>query len=418
MNIPVAVAVAYGPVEYGGLEIPHTYTLQDQLQILYLIKTARWDETVANDLLTTLDNVQLLTGFVSPILECTDIPIKYVDQGLLISLRERMGEIQAGVWLEKSWTPSLQQDGDSSIMERLSTLEGVTTGQLKQANAIRLYLRVITIADLTHPSRQFIPADTLGGDFQAGTDLEWPHQLYPPNRAWTTFRRLVKAAFCAKVPSYQRASHSLDLDTPLGLCHAVERNTWWESYITEDCLFYRGVDIDAQIQRFRKRGHGFYTYDFDVDKVPLDSYPINQQHVGENEWVDHGTGTGELWTHRRFRPKPTDTTQQPPPPGKTVNSTLDPSWQARLIGGSDGSVHLRERVAAAAWLISSDKNHFKSACYLMCDINSCSSYRAELKGICWTLKLKDIEYICMTPTEVEQWCDNERSVWASEHAPK
>ena len=49
-NIPNAVT--YGLVRYRGMEMPHTYTSQDQLQVPYLIKALRWDKTVANNLLT------------------------------------------------------------------------------------------------------------------------------------------------------------------------------------------------------------------------------------------------------------------------------------------------------------------------------------------------------------------------------
>ena len=129
-------------MEYGGMEIPDTFTLQDQLQVPYILKQVRWDSTVANDLLTTLEEIQLASGFVRPIMEFTDLPISYIDQGLLIKIRKRMGGYEAGIWFEGAWTPELQRERDAAIMEAFVRILGITPRQLEKANACRLYLRV------------------------------------------------------------------------------------------------------------------------------------------------------------------------------------------------------------------------------------------------------------------------------------
>ena len=149
-NLPDAVV--FDTVNHGGMEFPEAYALQDQLQIKNVIRQLRWDETVANDILVTLDNIQLNVGFVTPIMEDTGPQMDYVDQGLLASLRGRMGEIEATMWIEKAWAPKLQRENDRSIMERFTAIHGATIGQLMKVNSVQLYLRVITIADLTHPS--------------------------------------------------------------------------------------------------------------------------------------------------------------------------------------------------------------------------------------------------------------------------
>ena len=56
------------------------------MQIPDIIRQLRWDKTVANNILVTLDNVQLDTGFVTPIMVGTSVRMDYVDQGLLASL--------------------------------------------------------------------------------------------------------------------------------------------------------------------------------------------------------------------------------------------------------------------------------------------------------------------------------------------
>ena len=71
-------AVLYGPLDYGGLEFVEAYTLQDQVQLEYLLKQLRWDHAVANNFLVALDSVQLCSGLTAPILECTVDPIEYL----------------------------------------------------------------------------------------------------------------------------------------------------------------------------------------------------------------------------------------------------------------------------------------------------------------------------------------------------
>ena len=92
LNRNMPDAVIFGTMSHGGMEFPEAYTLQDQLQIPDIIRHLRWDKKVANDILVTLDNIQLNAGFVTPIMEDTSIRIHYIDQGLLVSLLGRMGE--------------------------------------------------------------------------------------------------------------------------------------------------------------------------------------------------------------------------------------------------------------------------------------------------------------------------------------
>ena len=79
-------AVIYGPLEYGGMEILETYTLQDQLHIMYLMKHLRWGGKVVNDILVTLDNIQQAAGYIRPIFDNTRRQLDYTNQGRPTSL--------------------------------------------------------------------------------------------------------------------------------------------------------------------------------------------------------------------------------------------------------------------------------------------------------------------------------------------
>ena len=57
---------------------------------------------VANNILVTLDNLQLQTGFTFPILEYTSVRVEFVGNSFLLDLRKRLGEIDSALWIEKA----------------------------------------------------------------------------------------------------------------------------------------------------------------------------------------------------------------------------------------------------------------------------------------------------------------------------
>ena len=75
---------------------------------------------------------------------------------------------------------------------------------------------------------------------------------------------------------------------------------------------------------------------------------------------------------------------------------------------SDGSVHTREQVAAAAWFIATGTEHQIQACFLMANVKKVTSYRLELEGI--FRALKNIEFLNWAPKELDQWCYNKQAV--------
>ena len=195
----------------------------------------------------------------------------------------------------------------------------------------------------------------------------------------------------------------MDLDNKLGRWYPVKRNTWHHCYRSHDCLYWRGKDCSI-LQKFkRSKVSGFYNFEEDVTSVPLDAHPIGYRQVGES-----------LWTQRKYSLQQIATVD--PPPGHTVTNTFSDPTCGEIVLGSDGSVHLHEEVATAAWMIYQDDDEYATACFLLANMNSVSSYRTELEGM--FRGLKHINRLQMTPTEVKQWCDNERAVLNCANDPR
>ena len=129
---------------------------------------------------------------------------------------------------------------------------------------------------------------------------------------------------------------------------------------------------------FWEKGTGFYHYTETVTELPMKSHSIALQTVGQS-----------YWTHRRLRLTDKEDPGLLPPRLVTYDNILTRGSSPRKgKAASDGSVHLRGQVAAAACVIATGTEH----------------YRPELEGI--FRALNHIEFLNWAPTELDQWCDN------------
>jgi hypothetical protein len=144
--------VLYRPLSYGGMAFPEIHMLQLSTHLKYLTKQLHWDHTVANNFLVALDSTQLHTGLGLPLLETTTPPIRYVSNSFILSLRMHLNDIGASFWIEDKWSHPLQRENDAFLMDLFVRIPRITPSQLKQANEVQLYLRILTIADLADPS--------------------------------------------------------------------------------------------------------------------------------------------------------------------------------------------------------------------------------------------------------------------------
>ena len=333
-------AVLYGPMEYGGLEFPETYTLQDQVQLDYLIKQLWWDKVVANDFLVALDSVQMCSGFVMSILEATTVSIEYLSPSYIIDLRTRLAEMKAYMWIERCWTPKLQREGDAALMEHFAQCPQISRAMLRKANAVHIYLPVVTIADLADVRGTFIPAGMLTGKWQAGSDLKWPYQPLPSATFWSTFRRCLRLTFSTETPPYHHPSHSLDLDYCLGKWFEVPRNTWYNVYRLESTVFWRNEEDGSLHQMRPSPVRGFHHLDRQVHELPLDCHPIRF----------HQMDGRSIWLHGKYAPKVHMIAAHQP--GLVVEDNIMDEISPVLTIGSNGSVLLHEGKASCSWTTS------------------------------------------------------------------
>ncbi len=128
----------------------------------------------------------------------------------------------------------------------------------------------------------------------------------------------------------------------------------------------------------------------------MDSHSIAYQQVGKNVWMQRPINLS------------LSTTSKNPPSGHLISNILTDPTTEQLVIGSDGSLHLQDQVALAAWIISAGPELFMSATFIMDNVNSYTSHRIELEGI--FRSLHHLDFFNMTPTMADQWCNNEQAV--------
>jgi ribonuclease HI len=393
-------AIVHAPLRYGGMEVPDCYSLQNQLQIPYLMKQLRCNKTVANNFLVTLNNIQLVSGLTTPIFDQSEVHLTYMDKGWITELHSRMQEIEATMWIEDAWSPKLQRENDTAIMAAFSAVPWATKLQLKRANTVRMYMKVITTSDIADPTGTYIPDGRMIGTWIADSSLTWPNSVKPPKAWFALFRKLMRHSLAKDTPTHQPPHYSMSLDTELGDWFGVERHCKTQCATTKTELFWRDENTNDFDVFVKSNTANFYKFSHKVDSLPLWSHPVTFQRFERS-----------IWTNRSFRCV-TEATTQSLPPGLVHQDTLPRGINGKIIAVSDGSAHLRDKCAAGAWILATPEHEFISACFLMSDTSSLTSYRIELEGI--FRALKHIEYLGLKPTEIEQWCDNKAAVIKTE----
>ena len=393
--------VMRGPMEQGGMEFPAIKSRQTEVQTEYVIKQLRNGEDVEEGFMTTLDNLQMQSGLMNPLFE-DSTNLTYMDIGLIVSLRERLNGIDASIWIEDAWKPELQREGDKCLMEEFVRMKYTKT-RLRHLNAVRLRMRVITLADLVDVSGKVIDPHILEGSYVATSPLEWHHTADPPQKWKDEFRKCVRETFCKRMGRRFSYKKQLKLDEPLGKWLPVPRHTLFQCYRGKEAIYKRIFHDDGTttIQRMTARTEltGYYQYDEDVEVLPLETYPILMREVGE-----------EVWTQRIFDMVPKEETIRKPPGLISEDTHQQGSTREPSKTVSDASVLLADQIAGAAWIIPTNTEEYVKACFLMTNMGSMNSYRGELEGA--YRALYHIDYLGMDPAELlTQWFDNASGVW-------
>jgi hypothetical protein len=214
-NRHTARTIIFGSTRYGGFQLAHLYLEQGYLAIKHFLGHVREETLTGDQIVIALSKVQLVAGSGNHYLEEVKSDRSYVPASWLGNIRTFLRCSKASIIVPGAWKPATQRDFDSILMDVFESLKP-SSCTLEKLNAVRLFLRVITLADITDESGRSIEAWALSGSTVATICIDWPHQAKPPDSYWVIWRRFLKKAFAPATPRSHRLNTPIRLAQPLG----------------------------------------------------------------------------------------------------------------------------------------------------------------------------------------------------------
>ena len=220
----------FGPPSLGAFGFTDTYTDQGISQLSLFIGHIRCKQEIGTLLQILMEHLQLVIGFGSPLFNYPFNRVsKFCDKTWLTSLWEYVNSIGAVIHLEDEWIILPQREGDIFLMEAFANPRlGLPPKTLKRLNSCRLFLQVLTLADICDGLGTSICVNSLRG--QKHTDrksrYEWANQAFPSPKAWSLWTLHLRKLFC------KQKHGSTRLKTPLGqwLTHQPRHQEWKYSF--------------------------------------------------------------------------------------------------------------------------------------------------------------------------------------------
>ena len=158
----------------------------------------------------------MVSDFVCHFMESPKIPIDYVSRGWISHIQRHLEKRSGSLSIEKAWSPLLQGMHDDTIMEQIAGCTMTTPREQLLANKCRIWIIVITIADLASLSGREIPIEQSRGQWQATPipGFTWLKLPEPSKVDWSAFRRCLQLTFYNTVSPWQ-VSGSNNLDVTL-----------------------------------------------------------------------------------------------------------------------------------------------------------------------------------------------------------
>ena len=425
-----AHAVMFGPEEFGGNGLLDLYTEQGIAGLIQLIGSVRSGSDLGDYFKILLSHAQQWAGIATPVLEECNIPLPHLPPSVVTHVREFLACINGRLVLPDIWTPQkAYRKYDLLLMEVVPSW--LTPTQLVRFNNCRLYLRALTISDLSSTYGDTIEPAYLSGALRVESWLRWPDIAKPPPAHWAIFRKGIFSAFAPAFKGRGRLPRRIPLAHPLGPWlparhHKLHR--WWIQDRKD-----RIIEIapeSGQLQQYKKHAFrlGYQRIRRRPRRLPPDAVPV----------AVHVTDLVRPINHTAPRPAPP--TRKP----TSLRALIDnlPEHLRRALGEitipedefsslayqvstgrailvSDGSV--KRGQGSSAWRIAFRRSarqcdaHAAAPCDG--DPSTMSSYRAELNGllgglIFTTLLLRYHQFPIPEDGTFEVHCDNTSAIEA------
>jgi hypothetical protein len=274
LNHNSARSIVYGPLQFGGLAIKTLYSIQSIGQLTLFVGHMRLRDKTCKLLRISLSYLQLTVGSTTSILNMPSTAYdSIVEKGWLQSFWAFLTRSDFSIQLTDQWLPSITREHDIALMDHFIA-QGFSASKLRLLNQCRLYLQVITLADLTSADgKHLIPDVFIGCPLtDRKSTLKWPNQQRPTTTKW----ELWSTALCTLQPRNR-------LNRPLGTCLGTSFHQSWfwfrdpflpKLYHIDPVTSLLTVCTGHLPSRRVTRSCPLIVFDT-TDKIPLTTLPLN-----------------------------------------------------------------------------------------------------------------------------------------------
>ena len=364
--------ITLGSSKWGGLQSIDVYIHQGAATLIQLAKASRDIQEKSSLLKITYLWFRYAVGseFCPWNIKHAHQEQDYCDSIWFTSISKFIHHFHIHIHIDIDWNKT-QRQKDEYLMD-IATQQGYTQSQLKQINQARLYLKAITLADITDAMGTHIAVTCYEWDSATpiNTNVANKGHFPKPNRqTWQMWMRFIKNRTLYK---------SRKLKTPLGkwTVSSSSIRKQYKHYSDGNAVLERGEDgyLKWDLQTKQKESTTGLLQHFYPTTLTLSGIPLFQK----AQIVDNQDDTNEKHNHKRFR------------------------FPRKIIVVSDASVH--EKQAAFGWIVADEKGCIIHQHSSRIEELNISSYRAEAFGI-----LDAMKFLHHHQQFIQEWiiyCDN------------
>ena len=143
----------YGPESLGGDGLTYGYVRQWDDSVTHFVNHVRWKSDLGKVMLNVLDQLQLLSGRGTALLEAPEpLPTRrpnkrynihywyHLGPGWFVTMRDFLHYIHGSILIPGAWKTILTRANDVAIMDAILEDHSLTQKQLTMVNSVRIWL--------------------------------------------------------------------------------------------------------------------------------------------------------------------------------------------------------------------------------------------------------------------------------------
>ena len=397
------------PKEYKGLGIKDLYTTQGIEHIKALIKHGGEDTATGILIQTTLEHHVLEVGSLTSIFQLPKIMIENMTQTWLKHTLLFMHTNKVTITNHQG-SPNYWTTTDAGIMDILVEKDRYNKTDLQAINLCRMFMKVITMSDITTDDGRLIPAVKTMDQFNSTSSLAyaWPNQPIPSQRDIQLWHHALSLTIGLSTMNTSRYKHN-------GFNEKACTVQSWRYDETDDLVW------EAQQHRWRQwKSHH-------TSRNKKYTATTTYRYFSHTHWkvaIISETDGDITLMHSTNRNIIVDTHLPPTwiPMGEFENDKI-PTFLNKITDGSAGCVSdgsAKHGVTATAYTAMHEEDTlpaFKGSFGIPGRIKEQDSYRSELAGLLGIIMT--VNFLCIiyniTKGKVTIGCDNKSALWTAFH---